>query len=283
MKRGRTLAAIMRARKVPTDLALPVMLLAAVSARAQDATMDMGTMQGGSPPPDARDPHAYSGGQDFGPLRLELADTRGLASLRVENLEVLRTDGDTAVAYDLEGWYGRTYDRAVLKAEGDIDGGDIAEARTELLWGRALAPFWDTQLGVRYDSGEGPNREWLAFGVEGLAPYWFEIEATAYLGESGRSALRFDASYDLLLTQKLILQPRIEVNVYGKRDAERGLGSGLSDVSAALRIRYEIRRELAPYFGIEWVRTYGETEDFARAAGEDPNDTRLVAGLRFWF
>ena len=283
MKRGRTLAAIMRARKVPTDLALPVMLLAAVSARAQDATMDMGTMQGGSPPPDARDPHAYSGGQDFGPLRLELADTRGLASLRVENLEVLRTDGDTAVAYDLEGWYGRTYDRAVLKAEGDIDGGDIAEARTELLWGRAFAPFWDTQLGVRYDSGEGPNREWLAFGVEGLAPYWFEIEATAYLGESGRSALRFDASYDLLLTQKLILQPRIEVNVYGKRDAERGLGSGLSDVSAALRIRYEIRRELAPYFGIEWVRTYGETEDFARAAGEDPNDTRLVAGLRFWF
>jgi copper resistance protein B len=245
--------------------------------------MDMGAMQGGSPPPDARDPHAYSGGQDFGPLKLELADTRRLASLRVENLEAMRTQGNTLVPYDLEAWYGRTYDRAVLKAQGDIDGGEIAEARTELLWGHAFAAFWDSQLGVRYDSGEGPNREWLAFGVEGLAPYWFEIEATAYLGESGRSALRLDASYDLLLTQKLILQPRIEANIYGKRDFERGLGSGLSDVSAALRVRYEIRRELAPYFGIEWVRKHGETEDFARAAGEDPNDARLVAGLRFWF
>jgi len=264
-------------------LASIAVLLGPVSASGQDAAMDMGPVQGGSPPPDARDPHAYSGGQDFGPLKLELADTRRLASLRVDNLEVVRTRGNTFVPYDLEAWYGRTYDRAVLKAEGDIDGGELAEARTELLWGHAFAAFWDSQLGVRYDSGAGPNREWLAFGVEGIAPYWFEIEATAYLGEAGQSALRLDASYDLLLTQKLVLQPRIEANIYGKRDVERGLGSGLSDVSAALRVRYEIRRELAPYFGIEWVRKYGETEDLARAAGDDPNDARLVAGLRFWF
>ena len=264
-------------------LAFIAVLLGPVSGGAQDAAMDMGPVQGGSPPPDARDPHAYSGGQDFGPLKLELADTRRLASLRVDNLEAVRTHGNTLVPYDLEAWYGRTYDRAVLKAEGDIDGGELAEARTELLWGHAFAAFWDSQLGVRYDSGAGPNREWLAFGVEGIAPYWFEIEATAYLGEAGQSALRLDASYDLLLTQKLVLQPRIEANIYGKRDVERGLGSGLSDVSAALRVRYEIRRELAPYFGIEWVRKYGETEDLARAAGDDPNDARLVAGLRFWF
>ena len=264
-------------------LASIAVLLGPVSGGAQDAAMDMGPVQGGSPPPDARDPHAYSGGQDFGPLKLELADARRLASLRVDNLEVVRTRGNTFVPYDLEAWYGRTYDRAVLKAEGDIDGGELAEARTELLWGHAFAAFWDSQLGVRYDSGAGPNREWLAFGVEGIAPYWFEIEATAYLGEAGQSALRLDASYDLLLTQKLVLQPRIEANIYGKRDVERGLGSGLSDVSAALRVRYEIRRELAPYFGIEWVRKYGETEDLARAAGDDPNDARLVAGLRFWF
>jgi copper resistance protein B len=264
-------------------LASLAVLHSPVCARAQDAAMDMGPMQGGSPPPDARDPHAYSGGQDFGPLDLELADTRSMASLRVENLEAVRTDGNTFVPYDLEARYGRTYDRTVLKAEGNIDGGEIAEARTELLWGHAFAAFWDSQLGVRYDSGEGPNRKWLAFGVEGIAPYWFEIEATAYLGESGRSALRLDASYDLLLTQRLVLQPRIEANIYGERDIERGLGSGLSDISAALRVRYEIRRELAPYFGIEWVRKHGETEDLARAAGDDPNDARLVAGLRFWF
>ncbi len=152
-----------------------------------------------------------------------------------------------------------------------------------MLWGHAIAAYWDTQLGVRYDSGEGPNRSWLAFGVQGLAPYSFEVEATAYLGDSGRSALRLDASYELLITQKLILQPRIEANIYGKRDPDRRLGSGLSDVSAALRLRYEFRRELAPYIGIEWVRKYGETGDLTRAAGEDANDTRFVAGLRFWF
>jgi copper resistance protein B len=250
---------------------------------AAGAQMDMSAMQGGSPPPDARDPHAYSGGRDFGPTRLELADTQSLGSLLVENLEVMREGGNTTAPYDLQAWYGRTYDRAVLKSEGDVDGGEIAEARTELLWGHAFAAFWDTQLGVRYDSGEGPNRDWVAFGVQGVAPYWFEVEATAYLGESGRSALRLDASYELLLTQRLILQPRIEANIYGKRDALRGLGSGLSDVSAALRLRYEIRRELAPYVGIEWVRKYGETEELARAAGKDPNDARIVAGLRFWF
>jgi len=243
----------------------------------------MGAMQGGSAPPDARDPHAYSEGLDFGPSKPELADTRNMGALLVDKFEGVRTSGNTSAPFDLQGWYGRTYDRAVLKAEGDIDSGEIAEARTELLWGHAFATFWDRQIGLRYDSGEGPNRNWLAFGVQGLAPYRFEVDATAYLGESGRSALRFDASYELLLTQRLILQPRIEANAYGKRDVERRLGSGLSDVSAGLRVRYEIRREIAPYVGIEWVRRYGETEDLVRAIGADPNDTRIVAGLRFWF
>lgn len=248
-----------------------------------DAGMDMGSMQGGAAPPDARDPHAWSGGYDFGPYTLELADTHSFGSLLVDNLETVRSDGNYATAYDLQAWYGRTFDRAVLKGEGDFDSGEIAEARSELLWGHAIATFWDTQLGVRYDSGEGPDRGWLAFGVQGLAPYWFEVEATGYLGEAGRTALRLDMSYELLLTQKLILQPRIEANAYGKSDVSRGLGSGLSDVSAALRLRYEIRREFAPYLGVEWAGTFGDTEDLARAAGEDANETRFIAGLRFWF
>jgi copper resistance protein B len=244
---------------------------------------DMGSMQGGSPPPDARDPHAYAEGYDFGPMKLRLADTHSLGALLVDNLEAVRSDGNTSTAYDLQAWYGRTYDRAVLKAEGDYDNSEIQDARTELLWGHAIAAFWDTQLGVRHDSGEGPNRNSLAFGVQGLAPYWFEVEATGYVGESGRTALRLDASYELLLTQKWILQPRIEANAYGKDDTDRGLGSGLSDVSVALRLRYEIRREFAPYVGVEWASKFGDTKDLARAAGEDTNETRLVAGLRFWF
>lgn len=247
--------------------------------------MDMGSMQGGSAPPDARDPHEYSEGVDFtmGTSRPELADVQSFAALLLDNLEATRVDGTTSIPYDLEAWFGRTYDRAVLKAEGEIESGEIAEGRTELLWGHAVAPYWDAQLGLRYDSGEGPNRSWLAFGVEGLAPYWFELEITGYLGESSRSALRVDASYDMLITQRLVLQPRIEANFYGKDDIARGLGSGLSDISAALRLRYELRRELAPYLGIELVNQHGETEDLTRAANGDPNDTRVVAGIRFWF
>ncbi len=110
-----------------------------------------------------------------------------------------------------------------------------------------------------------------------------KFKAPVYIGDEGRSALRLDASYDLLLTQRLILQPKIETDFYSKRDAERGLGSGLSELAVALRLRYEIRREFAPYVGVEWARKFGETEDFARAAGKDAKETRFVAGLRFWF
>ncbi len=245
--------------------------------------MDQGTMQGGSAPSDARDPHAYSNGYDFGPLNLRLADRKNFSSLLVDNLEVMRTKDKTFAEYDLQAWYGRTYDRVVLKAEGEADDGKLEDARTELLWGHAVAVYWDTQLGVRYDGGEGPGRSWLAFGIQGLAPYWFEVDAAAYVGEEGRSALRLDVSYDLLLTQKLILQPKIETDFYGKSDTERSQGSGLSDVSVALRLRYELRRELAPYVGIERVSKFGKTADFARAAGKYAGETRLLAGLRFWF
>jgi copper resistance protein B len=246
--------------------------------------MDHGSMQGGAPPPDARDPHAYSGGYDFGPIpRPHLADEHSVGSLLVDRLESARTRDNTSAEYDLQAWYGRTYDRAVLKAEGEVDGGDLEDARTELLWGRAVAAYWDTQLGVRYDGGEGQGRNWLAFGVQGLAPYWFELDAAAYLGEEGRTALRLEAEYELLLTQKLVLQPHLEASFYGKRDDERELGSGLSDAAAGLRLRYEIRRELAPYVGVEWTGKYGGTADHARAAGERIRETQLVAGLRFWF
>jgi copper resistance protein B len=152
-----------------------------------------------------------------------------------------------------------------------------------VLWGHAVAAYWDTQLGVRYDSGVGPDRGWLAFGIQGLAPYWFEVDATAYVGNGGRTALRLGAEYELLLMQKLILQPRIEVNVYGRRDQARNIGSGLSDGAAGLRLRYEMTRQVAPYVGVEWAGKFGESADFARAAGEKRYETRWVAGVRLWF
>jgi copper resistance protein B len=279
-------------------IAAVVLFLGIAPAYAEEATtpavdhsqmdhsqMGHGSMQGGSAPPDARDPHAYSGGLVFGPDRqLKLADEQSFHSLMIERLELVRTRDHSSGAYELKARYGRDYDRAVLKAEGEVEDGRTAEARTELFWSHAIAAYWDAQLGVRHDSGDGrPGRAWLAFGFEGLAPYWFEIGATGYVGDEGRSALRLAMEYELLLTQKWVLQPRIEASFYGKRDADLALGSGLSSTVAGLRLRYEIRREFAPYVGLEWAGKYGGTADYARAAGAEMKETRFVAGLRFWF
>ena len=246
--------------------------------------MDHGSMQGGSPPPDARDPHAYSGGYDFGPIHPpHMGDMHNFYGLLVDRFERVRTRENSSTEYDLQAWYGRDYDRAVLKAEGEIDDGEHHELSTELLWSHAVAAYWNTQLGVRHDGGIEPSRTWLAFGVQGLAPYWFEVDITGYVGEHGRTALNVEAEYELLLTQKLVLQPRIEANTHGKRDTGRELGSGLSDLTAGVRLRYEIRREFAPYIGIERAGKFGGTADFVRAEGKPAKETRVVAGLRFWF
>jgi len=240
---------------------------------------------------DLRDPHAYSGGHTLesgpyalpGPRQLRLADEHNFASLLVDRFERSFGRDSNETAYEVQGWFGRDYDRLVIKAEGDITGGEIAESRTEALWGHAIANYWDTQLGVRVDTGPGPNRTWLALGVQGLAPYWFEVDATAYVGNSGRTALRVGVEYELLLTQRLVLQPRAEANFYGKSDTERDIGGGLSDATAGLRLRYEVTRQVAPYVGVEWTGKFGNTKDLVRAAGERTSDTRVVAGLRFWF
>lgn len=278
------LGAVTRAKR-STFAALSLALAGLAPAWAQEAGgMDHGSAQGGSAPADARDPHAYAEGQDFGPIpRPRLGDEHNFGSLLVDRLEYAEGRDDTATAYDLQGWFGRDYDRVVLKAEGEIEDGRLHDARTELLWGHAVAPYWDTQLGLRYDHGEGPDRGWLAFGIQGLAPYWFEVEATAYAGEQGRSALRLGAEYEWLFTQRWILQPRVEANLYGKRDEPRVRGGGLSDAVVGLRLRYEFHRQFAPYIGAEWSGLYGETADFARAAGAPTDDTRWVAGVRAWF
>lgn len=242
------------------------------------------SMLGGAAPADARDPHAYSDGYDFGPIPPpRMSDEAYMGAVLFNRLERTRSRDNSFNAYDIQGWFGKDYERLVLKAEGEVAGGKLQEARTELLWGHAIASFWDMQLGVRHDGGVGADRGWLAFGVQGLAPYWFEMEATVYAGDSGRSALRLGAEYDLLITQKLILQPRAEINLYGKSDPARDIGSGLSDAQAGLRLRYEFTRQFAPYLGLEWVNKYAGTADLARLSGELTHQSRMVAGLRFWF
>jgi len=139
------------------------------------------------------------------------------------------------------------------------------------------------QGGVAHDFGEGPSRSWATFGVQGLAPYWFEVEALAYVGEQGRTAANVSAEYEMFLTQRLILQPKVELQLYGKDDPANGIGSGFSDAEVGLRLRYEIRREFAPYLGVVWSRKFGETADLAREHGDETDELQFVAGLRAWF
>ncbi|HDZ16335.1 hypothetical protein LCGC14_0695180 [marine sediment metagenome] len=261
-------------------------------AEMQHGDMAQGEMQmqGGTAPDDARDPDAYSDGYTLtqgpysqsGPRQLKMADEHAFWSVLGNRLEY-NGPSDSAV-FDLQGWYGTTYDRFVVKAEGDIVDSRLEESQTDLLWGHAITTYFDTQLGVRLDQyDEGDDRQWLAFGVQGLAPYWFELDVTGYLGDSGRTALAIEAEYELLFTQKLILQPRATATFYGEDDINNNLGSGLSDVSLGLRLRYEITRQFAPYIGVEWTDAYGNTADYRHAAGQNVSDTQFVTGLRFMF
>jgi copper resistance protein B len=200
-----------------------------------------------------------------------------------EQFEWQGGSGDDSLQWDATAWAGYSMDRLWLRTEGERPSGSSGAAQTELLYGRAVAPWWDAVAGVRHDVGPGPARTYAAIGVQGLAPQWFHVEATAYYGERGQAGLRLQADYDWLFTNRLILTSRTEAQAWSDDDERTGVGSGLSEASLGLRLRYEIRPELAPYAGVEWTGRFGDTADFARATGDDRRETRVVAGLRFWF
>ena len=201
----------------------------------------------------------------------------------LDRLEVSDADNGTALGWEAMAWVGGDIQRILLRSEGEAVDGRIEHGDLEVLYGRSVRPWWDVLAGVRQDVGEGPSRTWAAFGVQGLSPYKFEVAATAYIGQGGRTALRAEAEYDTLLTNRLILQWRAEANAYGKADPLAGIGSGLSTVELGARLRYEVTRQFAPYIGIEHNRAFGNTTDLRRASGHDVGDTRIVAGVRIWF
>jgi copper resistance protein B len=210
---------------------------------------------------------------------MQMDDRERYGRITFDQLEWQDAREADVFAWDAQAFYGGDYHKLWLKTEG-ARADDEEQGRVEALWNRIVSPWWSLQLGVRQDFGDAPSRTWAALGIEGLAPQWFDVEAAIYIGEAGRAALRVDVSYDLLLTQRLVLQPQLEADAYSKDDRERGIGSGLSDVEVGLRLRYDWRRELAPYIGVQWVRLFGETADLA---GGDQSDTQLIAGLRAWF
>jgi copper resistance protein B len=229
---------------------------------------------------------------------MQMDDTARFGRIMLDQLEWRAGHEGGAVAWDAQGYYGGDYNKLWVKTEGRrpaTDGGPdnsskdgtastaILEASADVLFDHVIARWWELQAGVRQDFGTGPARTWAALGLQGLAPYWLDVEATFYLGEEARTAARLKASWDLLLTQRLVLQPYGEVNLYGKSDPGKQLGRGVSDLELSLRLRYEVRREWAPYVGVGWFRLFGETAELARAAGEGTNELQWIAGMHAWF
>ena len=200
-----------------------------------------------------------------------------------DQLEWQSVQGGTGINLDGKGWVGGDRDRFWFRAEGDGEDGRIGEAEGHVLYGRQFSRWWDVVAGVRQEFRPGPTRTWAAIGIQGLAPYWFEVELTGYIGAEGRTHLRGEIEYELLLTNRLVLQPLVEIELFGKSDPERGIGAGLSTTDAGFRLRYEFRREFAPYIGVVWNHKFGGTADLAEGAGEDTGGARFVAGVRLWF
>jgi copper resistance protein B len=187
------------------------------------------------------------------------------------------------ISIDNKTWVGGDINRLWLRAEGESSAGRPENAQMHALYGRSISRWWDVVAGVRQDFKPGPSQTWLAVGIQGLAPQWFEVEATAYIANEARTHFRFEVEYELLMTNRLILQPLFETEIYGKDDPIRRIGAGLSSMDAGLRLRFEIRREFAPYVGIVWHRAFFGSADFAREDGEEVGNTRLAFGVRTWF
>lgn len=194
------------------------------------------------------------------------------------------SSGGDRFRWDGEGWWGGDIHRLTVKTEGEGGAGDGVEAaEVQALYSRAVDAYWNLQAGVRQDLGRGPRRTYATIGVEGLAPYWFDVEGALFLSDKGDVLARGEAYYDQRLTQRLILQPRVEVEVAAQDMPANGIGRGLTHAALDLRLRYEIAREFAPYVGVTRERSFGRTTDLARAAGDDRSATRFVLGVRAWF
>lgn len=250
------------------------------------AESDVGDASAPAPPGDhAAD--AVFGAAVMAQSRKELAyevGGMGYSLVMLDLAEVGFQNGRETYRFEGEAFTGGNINRFGVKFEGEgAFGGRLDDLELQALYSRAIAPYWNLQAGVRHDIKPDPSRTYLVAGVEGIAPYWFKVNAATFLSNKGEVRARVEASYDQRITQSLILQPRVEANVSFQDIAAIGVGSGLTDFEAGLRLRYEIKQEFAPYIGLEWRKQTGDTARFARLAGDDPDTLSVVAGVRIWF
>jgi copper resistance protein B len=248
-------------------------------------TMDMGRMQGGKAPPDARNSDDYADGYRNSTLPgYEMADKLSIPKVLVDELEFASGNEGQGVGWTVLVTQGQDDSKLWLRSQGLKNSKDRLdpESSVEALWWRSKSPFWGTLLGVRQDLGKGATT-WLAAGVEGLAPYWFDVQLTGYVGDDGRVGARAKGAYEVRFTNRLILTPQVETNLYSKRSTDRELGGGFSNVELSARLRYEVSRKFAPYVGFVWERALDDTADFRRADRQRPAEHRVVVGLRSWW
>lgn len=201
-----------------------------------------------------------------------------------DRLETRFADEVDTYVWDLQGWYGGDLNRLWIKTEGEGEHGNSpVSAELQTLFSRRFAPFWDWQLGIRHDFEPGPERTHLVLGLQGVVPYEFGWDSALFVSDEGDVTARIEAEYDLRITQRLIVQPRLELNAASSDIPELELGSGINSIELGIRLRYEFKREFAPYIGVSWGKRYGDTADFSRIGGEPTSVTALVVGVRAWF
>lgn len=225
--------------------------------------------------------------EEMAAARAQLRTEHGAFRMQMvlaDRFEARIEDGDERYAWDLQGWYGGDIHKLWWKSEGAADfGSNPEDAELQLLYSRAVTPYFDFQAGLRHDPEPSPRRSHAVLGFQGVLPYVFEIDAAAFISDEGDITGRFEAEYDLRIRQRVVLQPRIELDFAAQAIPELNQGAGLGSIEGGLRLRYEIKRELAPYIGFGWERKTGATADLARAAGEDPRSWKLLVGMRAWF
>lgn len=244
---------------------------------------------GNAPAPPVPTDHAADavfGGEQMAMSRHHLGEHGGqkFSKVLIDNAEVQFRKGRESFEWSAEAWYGGDINRLWLKSKGEVQfGGPLEKAETQALYSHAIGPYFNLQAGVRHDFKPSPSRTYAVAAVEGLAPYFFELEGAIFLSNKGEVMARLEGSYDQRVTQRLILQPSAELNFAAQNSPELAVGSGLSDAELGLRLRYDIRREFAPYVGVQYRRAFGKTRQYLKADGESAGGWSILTGLRVWF
>ena len=215
--------------------------------------------------------------------RLHLMDTHTFVQLMIDELELGDALDANDVTWDANLSVGGDLHKFWFKTEGERSDTDGDRTELQFLYSKAILPFWNLRAGMRRDIELTPDRDWAAVSLKGLAPKFYDVEAEFFFAEGGQTSVRVRGEYELLLTQRLILAPELEILTYGRSEPSQQIGAGLSEIGLDLRLRYEIKREIAPYIGLSWHRLYGTTRSLTTSAGRDDEDTQLVIGLRTWF